>query len=307
MALRKIIGFVAGCLCVLTSSAVAAPLYRVGFAQDTLDNDWRRAQVRTLEQTLAVYPDIEFSYTDAQGSTARQIAHIEDYIYKKVDLLVASPRDSRAMTPVISAAYQKGIPVILLTREIENSNYTVFISPDDAAIARAAARDLATALNGSGKILMLQGVPTASTAKKRTDAFLEEINHYPGLEIAAIKPANYLRSDAIQAVEEMLYSNQSFNAIYAQSDSMASGARIALKGAGIDPSSLPIVGIDYISEAREAIRQGEQRSSYIYPTCAEQAARVIRDILDGKPVAKRINVDSIRVDRSNVDAVEPIF
>jgi len=283
------------------------PSIVVGFAQDTLANDWRMAQVKALQEGFARYPHIRFIYTDGKGSTAKQIQDVEDLIYRGVDILITSPRDSRAMTPVITQTYRQGIPVILLTRQIESDAYTTLIAPDDAAIARDAARYIANKLNGKGSVLMLQGVPSASTTIIRTNAFIKELGNSPELRLSAIKSANYLRSDAIKAVEEVLQQGIRFDAIYAQSDSMASGARIALKKAGIDLGKLLIVGIDYIDEAREAIRNAQQSASFTYPTCAEEAVAAVLDIAAGKSVPKTIRVPSQRVTRDNVEQVSPIF
>jgi len=302
---KSIVGLL---LCCLAGPSLAEPRpLHIGFAQDTLANDWRIAQAEGLKTAFAVHPEVNFTVTDGRGETARQIRDIEDLVYRKVDVLMASPRDGRAMTPVLSSAYRAGIPVVLLTRRIETQDYTTFIAPDDAAIARSAARYMAAQLKGKGRILMLQGVPTASTAIARTEAFLAELKNHPGVQISAIKPANYLRADAIRAVEEAIREGVAFDAIYAQSDSMAAGARIALRKAGIEPSRLLIVGIDYIAEAREAIRRGEQSASFTYPTCAAEAAAVALAIGRGEKVPKHVVVDSVMVTRDNVEQIKPIF
>lgn len=301
----KIMTCLVGLLALATAAMAAEPRpCTVGFAQDTLANDWRLAQAEGLKAALAGQPGITLTITDARGETARQIRDIEDLVYGKVDVLVASPRDGAAMTPVLSRAYRGGIPVVLLTRRIDSDDYTSFIAPDDAAIARRAARYMAARLEGKGHILMLQGVPTASTAIARTTAFLDELKQY--VRVSAIKPANYLRAEAIRAVEEVLRGGVPFDAIYAQSDSMAAGARIALRKAGRDPAGLIIVGIDYIAEAREAIRRGEQSASFTYPTCAAEAAGVILAIGRGEQVPRQVVVESIMMTRDNVEQVAPI-
>lgn len=296
---------------VLLAAAVAVaaeprPL-SVGFAQDTLANDWRMAQAEGLQAALAAQPGVTLTITDGHGDTARQVRDIEDLIYRKVDVLIASPRDGRAMTPVLSAAHRGGTPVVLLTRLIDGTDYTSFIAPDDAAIARSAAHYMAAQLKGKGNILMLRGVPTATTAIARTEAFLAVLKQHPGIRVSASKVGNYLRADAIRAVEEVIQQGVPFDAIYAQSDSMAAGARIALRKAGRDPGRLLIVGIDYIAEAREAIRRGEQSASFTYPTCAAEAAAVALAIGRGEQVPKRVVVDSVMVTRDNVERIQPIF
>ena len=280
----------------------------VGFAQDHLANDWRQAQVRVLQRELEGDERIRFIYTDAGGSTARQIRDIEDLIHRGVDVLVTSPRDSVAMTPVVRQAYQQGIAVILLTRQIESEDYTSFISPNDAAIARQAARYLGEHLDGQGRVLILQGVPGATTTQQRTDAFIDTLaQEYPQMQIAGIRVANYLRNEAIRAMEEVYREGLAFDAIYAQSDSMASGARLAMQVQGIDPASVPTVGIDYIGEAREAILAGTQLASFTYPTSAEEAAKLIIRLADGEDIPTHMEVPSQLVDIDNIHDVEPIF
>jgi ribose transport system substrate-binding protein len=88
---------------------------------------------------------------------------------------------------------------------------------------------------------------------------------------------------------------------------MASGVRMAVHGAGIDPKSIPLVGIDYIAEAREAIRNGEQLASFTYPTSSREAAVQVVKILYGKPCQREVMVESVLVTRENVEEVEPIF
>lgn len=281
--------------------------YVVGFAQDNMANDWRAAQVRAVQKALAKHKNISFLHTDAAGNTAKNVLDVEDLIDQGIDVLVISPRDAKVMSPAIARAYRQGIAVVLLTRGMIGEDYTTFISPDDATIARQAADYMAEILNGKGRILVLQGLPTASTAIKRTEGFVAALKAHPGLKIMAVKPANYLRAEAVKVVQAALEQGQKFDAIYAQSDSMAAGARLALKAAGIDPASVPVVGIDYIPEARDAIRSGVQAASFTYPTCGREAADVVVKILNGESVPRAIEVPSVRVTRDNVDAVDTVF
>lgn len=288
-------------------SATKGKTYLVGFAQDTMGNDWRIAQVRSLEREFKKYPFIKFFYTNAKGQTAGQIKDIEDMINMNVDVLVTSPRDAKIMVPVISRAYKKGIPVVLISRRIETDDFTIFIHPDNRQIAKKAAQYIARRLNGKGKVFILQHIPTTTPAIHRTQAFFEEIKKHKGIEIVAMKVANSLRADAIKMTEEALREGLEFDAIYAQSDSMASGARFALKKAGIDPRNIVIVGIDYISEAREAIRKGEQHASFTYPTGGKEGAEFVLKILKGEKVPKEFVIESVPVTKDNVEEVEPIF
>jgi len=291
----------------MDNNKASAPEYFVAFAQDTLANDWRLEQVREVERVLAAHPSIRFMVTDGKGQTAKQILDIEDLIAKGVDVLITSPRDAQALVPVISQAYRQGISVVLLDRRVEGDDFTVFIAPDNRDIARKAARYLGKKHPAGGKILMLKGVKNATPTIHRTQGFVEELKKFKQLKIVAEKTANYLRGDAIHAVEEVLSAGIQFDIIYAQSDSMASGARIALKHAGVDLKKITIIGIDYIKEARSAILAGEQDVSFTYPTCGRQGADYVLSLLKGKEVPKKVTIESEMVNIDNVERLEPIF
>lgn len=296
----------------LFATTPAAPSHKrkhvVAFAQDTMANDWRAAQVRDLQQALAKHPDIEFVFSDAGGDTARQVLDIENFAARGVDILITSPRDAELMREPIARIHRQGTPVILLSRRVNGEEFTHFVTADNRAIARQAAQYLAKRLKGKGRILMLQHIPTSTPGQLRTEGFLDELKKHPGLQIAAIKRADSQRALAIQKIEEALSEKIPFDAIYAQSDSMALGAIMALKKAGIDPKRIPITGIDFISEARNAIRMGEMAASFTYPTFGQEGAEAALTLLrGGKPAVRERIVTSITVTRNNVERVEPIF
>ncbi len=295
------------CVPLLAVAETAQRVYVVGFAQDNMSNDWRAAQVNEMKQALDNYPHIRFVYTDAKGSSARQVFDMERLAEQGADVIVTSPRDVQAMTPAVAVIHRRGIPVVLLTRRILSEDFTTFIGADDRQIAAQAAREMAKRLGGKGRIVMLRGVPTATTAIARREGFLEALKAFPQMEVVAEPVANYNRVDAIRAMEKLLAEGVVFDAIYAHSDSMAAGARMALKMANVDVKKLMIVGIDYINEAREAIRAGEQSVSFTYPTAGREGAEAVVKIIQGKKVAKEQSVPFTKVTSDNVEHVDTIF
>lgn len=291
----------------LPLAAVAQMRQRtVGFAQDTAGNDWRVAQVRDVRRELASVPGIRFVHSDAGGQMARQIQDIER-MAAEVDVLITSPLDAVAMAPVIAAVEARGVPVVLLSRRVQGEAFTCFVHADNHDIGRRAGRFLIERLNGKGAVVVIQHIPTTTPAIGRTEGFQQELAKQPGMTIAAMRRGDSLRAMAIQAMEAILAEGIRFDAIFAQSDSMASGVRLALRQAGIDPGSIPTVGIDYITEAREAILAGQQAASFTYPTFGQEGARLALDLLAGKPVPKIVTVPSTLVTRENAAEVPAIF
>lgn len=305
-----ILGIFLPCVLLLVLPAAAEPVQGVvGFAQDDLSNDWRRAQVREVRAVLAGYSDVKLRVTDARGQPALQALHIERLARGGVDVLITSPANARLLAPIIQRVHASGTPVILLSRGIPGESYTAFVHPDNRAITERLAHFVIDRLGGKGKVLVLRGVPGATTTERRTEVFRRIVGEHPGIRVTT-RTGNYLRPDAIRAVEDVLAAHDGgfpFDALYAQSDSMAVGARLALRRAGIDPAGILIAGIDYIGEAREAIRQGEQDVSFTYPTGGAEGGELALDLLRGEPIPREVVLESIRVTPANVDEVPPIF
>src|SRR5574344_697636 len=119
-----------------------AKTYKIGFAQDTLSNDWRKAQADQLIYYSKKYNFLELTISDAKGSVANQIAAIEKFIKEDYDFIITSPINASITSVVLKKAVDKGIKVILLSRGINSDHYTSFIAPDNYKIGQEAAKYL---------------------------------------------------------------------------------------------------------------------------------------------------------------------
>lgn len=299
--------FVLFTLAGMSSYATAGePEFIVGFPEDNLSNDWRAAQMNEIKAEFAKHPNVKFLMADAGGSIAKNIADIESMAAAGAQLLFLAPRNPDAVQLVVSRLRKQGMRIVLLTRKLNSEDYDTYISPDDFKIAYDAAIFLAEKMGAKGRILMLEGVPTTTTAIKRKDGFLAGLANYSEVEVVS-KVANYSRAEAIRIIEKSIAAGDKFDAIYAHNDAMAIGARTVLKAYGIAPSSVPMVSIDYLPETREAIVRGEQLASFTYPTCGKAGVAAAMDILNGKTVPRFIAIPSERVTRDNVGRIKTVY
>lgn len=287
------------------SHATTDPLV-VAFAQDTLKNDFRKAQVAEVRTALARIDGVRFEYSDAQGQTSLLIRQIEQFAARRVGVLVLGTNDERAVVPAVRAAYRAGVAVIVLDRGIQGQDYTTFINSDNVHIGRLGGEFVAQQLKGRGLVLLLEGLQSADVTHLRTQGFMGVMAQHPGLRVVK-RTGNYLRKDALLEVEKLLSQGVRFDAIFSESDSMLSGARVALQAAGVDPKGLISVGCDYTREAQAALRAGTQTASVLFPLGGFQTADVVRQILAHQPVEKHIVIPVKLVTRDNVDHETPIF
>lgn len=286
--------------------ATAAPAGKVMFAQDTMANDFRRNQVFEVRDSLSGHPDIEFSYTDAKGDTARMIRDIESAMRKQVDILVLGTNDADAVVPAIDKVMAAGIKVIVLDRGVNSSNYTTFINSDNEQIGKIGGDYIVKQLGGKGKVLLFEGLLTADVTQLRSKGFLDAVASYPEIEVIK-RTGNYLRKDALVEMDKLLASGERVDAIFAESDSMLSGARVALPKHGVEASSLITVGCDYVSEAKQAILAGDQTGSVLFPLGGKATAEVVLKLLSGESVEKHISIPVELVTADNANQVTPVF
>lgn len=278
----------------------------IAFAQDTMKNDFRAAQVGEVRQAVAKDPGLAFVYSDAQGQTSLLIHQIEQFISQKVDVLVLGTNDEQAVVPVVSKAMKAGVEVIVLDRGIKGEDYSTFIHSDNVQIGTIGAEFIVRRLKGQGQVLLFEGLQTADVTHLRSKGFMNVMEKHKGIKVIK-RTGNFLRKDALFEMNKLLAEGIRVDAIFAESDSMLSGARLALQKHNIDPSSIVTVGCDYITEARDAIRAGTQTASVLFPLGGNKAVEIAQKLLAKSPVPRRVLIPVELVTRDNVDRVQPIF
>ena len=293
-------------LLLINSVASAASQKIIAFAQDAMNNDFRKAQVYETRAEVALHPNLSFVYSDAKGQTSLLIHHIEGFIKQQVDLLIIGTNDEKAVVPVIARAYQQGIPVIILDRGIAGDQYTTFINSDNIKIGTIGGEYIAQRLDGKGTVLLLEGIQTADVTHLRSKGFLDVMQMYPEIKVVK-RTGNYLRKDAIIQMEQLIKDGIKVDAIFSESDSMLSGVRLVLNRHKIDPATIISVGCDYTSEAKNAILSGTQTASVLFPLGGKASIETAVKILAGEEVEKHIINPVKLVTSENVHDVKPIF
>jgi len=109
----------------------------IGFSQMANVGAWRIAETNSMRAAAAAPPEpTELLVTDAQDSTAKQIADVEDLIARRVEGLFIAPREYDGLDPALEAAARARIPVLLIDREAAGRpgiDYLTFLGSDFVA------------------------------------------------------------------------------------------------------------------------------------------------------------------------------
>ena len=145
----------------------AVPKYIIGFSQCNSAEPWREAMNKQMESEVAKHSEIKLLISDAQQSNAKQVADVENFIVRGVDLLMISPNEAQPLTGIVEKAYDKGIPVIVIDRKILSDKHTCFIGANNELIGREAGKCAAQLLNGKGQIVEISGLKGSTHIKQK--------------------------------------------------------------------------------------------------------------------------------------------
>ena len=228
-----------------------------------------------------------------------QIALIERAIVERPDAAVFVPVHETAVNDWILKLNAAGIPLVSLIAPTTAGERVTFIGSDDYVLAAAIARRLAAELNGQGSVLVLEGSAASSTSRPRSLGIALGLTDYPGIRTVASVRGDYQRDVARRAVAQLIANRREFDAVIAANDTMALGALDALAACGRKP--LPVVGVNAIPEAVEAIKRGRLLATADFDAmkmaciATEAAVRHLR----GESVPPRIMLPVQIVDASN--------
>ncbi|MBQ5574953.1 MAG: substrate-binding domain-containing protein, partial [Bacteroidales bacterium] len=227
-----------------------------------------------------------------------------------IDLLMVSPNEAEALTPIVTEVYKKGLPVIIIDRKTTNDSYTTFIGASNIIIGEKAADYVGLFARPNSKILELHGQRGASAAIDRGTGFNNRINDKYGDKHFEHIGDLYCEWDSKLAKKEMTeYIKQGKempDIIYCHNDDMATGAYDAIKEAGLNPDDIIIVGTDGASGENggiKAVMDGKIDVTFFYPDGSEEAIKAAEAILSGETVEKNIILSTVQIDDNNAEGL----
>jgi len=226
----------------------------LGFSQATQQSPFY-VELGTGVKEAAEADGAELIYVDANGDVTKQNNDIEDLITKNVDVLLINPVDPQGIAPALASAKAAGIPVITVDRSAEGA--LAHVGRDNVAMGKLVGDAVSDALGAEGgKIIEIQGDAGGTVAMDRSSGFHSSFEGNDAVEIVAGPYAEYIRANAVTAMQDLLQANPDVKVVYAHNDDMALGALQVLKENGRE--DVLVAGVDGLMEAVEAINDGDQ-------------------------------------------------
>lgn len=288
-------------LALLLSACSAKKSYFIGVSQCSEDS-WRTKMNSEIRRESYLYDNVRVEFASAKDDNRVQIAQIERFIEQGADLIIVSPNEAKALTPVINKAFDRGVRVVLVDRKSASDKYTAFIGADNVAIGRAVGHFVGEHLGGKGRVMELQGLRGSSPAMERDSGFREALAHYPQIKVVANAYADWFTQKAETEAERMFKDVGGADLVFAQCDRMGIGAHQATQKLGI--KGVKIVGVDALptpGDGIEAVKNGTFLATFVYPTHGDEVLKLAMNILEGRPFQRETILKTGVIDAANAE------
>lgn len=263
------------CLCVLITGCDKPKVYRIGVSQCS-DDDWRKKMNAEIQRELMFHPEATVEIRSANDNSAKQISDIRYFMDNGFDIIIAAPNEADSITPIISEAYNEGIPVLLFDRNVHGTDYTAWQGADNVAIGRAAGEYIRALVGSDAPVLEIHGLKTSTPAQGRSEGF----RSVP-LNVVGEGWGEWSYEDSYHVIDSLLTLYPSIRSIFAHNDRMAIAAADVADKHGLSPY---IVGVDAAPEiGMKAVKDSILTATFLYPTEGQRLIRTALAILEGEP------------------------
>lgn len=215
---------------VAPGSGSTAKKIKIGVSVPAADHGWTAGVVWWAKEAMALHPEVEWLFQTAE-TPDKQIQDIENMMTQGVDGLVVLATESAPLTPVAKQAHENGILIVNVDRGFLEPVADVFLEGDNVSFGRKSAEFIVERLGGTGKIVVLEGIPcTVNTA--RVEAAMEVFAQHPGIEIVGRDSGMWNRQKSLDVMQNILVKAPKIDAVWASDDDMALGAEQAIVEAG---------------------------------------------------------------------------
>ena len=282
-------------LTVFTLPALAADKPVVGLVMKSLANEFFKTMEEGARKFAAEDGTFELIPVGMNSETDidTQVAAMENFVVKKVDLIVVAPADSVGMVTSVKKAIDAGITVVNFDVTLDKQALKkaglpedfLFVGPDNAVGAEMVGDHLGETLGKGAKVIIIEGNPGADNAKQRKEGFMRSVDKF-GLKLLDSKTAHWETEEANTLMTNLLTKYPDVQGIMCANDSMALGVEKAIAAAG-KTGKIQIVGFDNIGAIQNLIKDGKVLATIdqFGPEMAANAIKVGMKIMKGEKLS----------------------
>ncbi len=244
---------------------------------------------------------VNLTTQDANSDTSKMLQYIETAKNAGEKAIIINMVDPATAQQCVESAGD--MKVVFVNRYPTDpsvlSENAVYVGSDEMTSGKFQGEFLTEYFKGQGKTdikyILLNGILGQTSTENRTLSVKKALEDggINATEASAPLAADYDRATAMDMISPLVDTVE-YDCIISNNDAMALGAIEAMKSKGLDPTTIPIVGIDASTDGRESIKNGElMMSVYQNPFGqGEGALRAALNLINGKPINDGTNYET---------------
>ncbi|NTE88062.1 sugar ABC transporter substrate-binding protein [Agrobacterium rubi] len=295
--------------------------FKIAFLAASSQNGFNQAIYSGIQKAAKAYPNVTTEIFDGKFSAPTQFSQVEDLTAsKRFDAIILSPNDTVGIATALEDATAAGIKVAttlfpvgpdLKNMQPQIKDLTTTVASDPSIGAKAQAEKIVEycASKDPCRVVVMMGQLIYPFDNLRYDSFKEVLGQHKNIKIVATGEGNYSPDTSLKAMQDILQANPEIDAVLSNADQHLLGVEIALEDAGIDPSSIYLIGGGLNQITIDKIREGKFKASLAnFPESMGSAALdAIVKSLKGEQVPVWIDESKLRdipmiVDKPWLDA-----
>lgn len=288
----------------------------VGVAFETLQTEYWVAGFEAIKAELKKR-DIAMLEAVADQDANRQLQQVKTFISRGVDGIILVPKDAKTCIPMIRAANEAKIPIVLFNRPADKSDaHSTAIVADNRKLTRdtvAYMIEQAKKFPGKRKAMVILGDLGDINAIGRRDGFEDAIKGNENMiDVVARVPSEWNQEKAQAGVANALHANPDIDFIFTSSDFLFPSITSALKAAGKykkigEPGHVILGGFDGDATAYRMLVDGYLDATGVQDVYfeAQASVQVLLDKREGKHVGDLILDPGFVIHQGNLKEMAP--
>jgi inositol transport system substrate-binding protein len=290
----------------------AAKKLTVGVAFETLQTEYWVAGFEAIKAEL-LKRDINMLEAVADQDASRQLQQVKTFITRGVDGIILVPKDAKTCIPMIRAANEAKIPIVLFNRPADKSDaVSTAVVADNRTLTRDTVAYMIEQARKTGakhKAMVVLGDLGDINAIGRRDGFEDAVKGNESIiEVVSRVPSEWNQEKAQAGVANALQANPDISFIFTSSDFLFPSITSALKAAGRykkigEPGHVILGGFDGDATAYQMLKDGYLDATGVQDVYfeAQQSVQALLDRREGKAVAEVILDPGFVIHQANLN------
>lgn len=222
----------------------------------------------------------------------------------KVSGIITYVQEEGQYKKKINSAMEKGIPVVTIDSDEENSNRIAYVGTNNVLAGQVAGKEMVKQIGTEGNVGIVIGGKDVKNQKERVEGFTEYIKSNSNLKIVDVDSSDAMLLEAEIIARKILNRNDKIDALFCTSALDGIGAARAVKDLNYK-DKVKIICFDDLDDTLNNIKSGLVSATIVQKSdeMGYRAVNIIMDKIEGKPnkISKSLTDVNV-INKENIDS-----